>query len=115
MRSKYSFRSSISFGRRLTLRSAALAGLVLCALFVLHRGKPLRADAPPAATLVSPNGGTVRTGKPYFLWNADPLDRKKEDATPVPSRRRVLGNISPIDNEMHAGSNGRRNDGRSHE
>jgi hypothetical protein len=115
MRSKYSFRSSISFGRRLTLRSAALAGLVLCALFVLHRGKPLRADAPPAATLVSPNGGTVRIGKPYFLWNADPLDREKKRYHAGPVQTACPGTHLSIIDEVPAGSNGRRNDGRSHE
>ncbi len=71
MSSRYSPRSGFSYGRRLALRAAALAGLAVCALFVLQREKPLRADAPPAATLVSPNGGTVAIGKPYFLWNKE--------------------------------------------
>ncbi len=57
--------------RRLTLRLSLIGSFALGALVLLERGRPLEADAPPAATLVSPNGATVAIGKPYFLWNKE--------------------------------------------
>jgi hypothetical protein len=43
--------------------------------------RSLRADAPPATTLVSPDSVTVSIGKPYFVWD--------EEATAAEYRLRV--------------------------
>ena len=55
--------------RVLALRGAVVVSVAAGALALLQRGRTLQADAPPAATLISPNGGTVAIGKPYFRWN----------------------------------------------
>jgi hypothetical protein len=48
-----------------------LAAFAIGMLWVFLPERTLEADAPPAATLVSPNGVTVTVGKPYFLWNKE--------------------------------------------
>jgi alpha-tubulin suppressor-like RCC1 family protein len=58
-------------GRRFALRSALLAMVAVGALVLLQRGRTLEADAPPAATLVSPDGATLTIGKPYFVWDEE--------------------------------------------
>ena len=57
--------------RRLALRGAFVASFALGALVLLQRGRTLEADAPPAATLVSPDGATLSVGKPYFVWDEE--------------------------------------------
>ncbi len=61
--------SGSTFSRRRATLRALLAVAAIAALWAVLPERILEADAPPAATLVSPNGGTVTIGKPYFLWN----------------------------------------------
>lgn len=48
--------------RSLALRVTAIAVAAFVVLWFLGRGRTLQADAPPAATLISPNGTTVAIG-----------------------------------------------------
>jgi hypothetical protein len=56
---------------RLLGHTALFLGTALAVFWGVQRGRALRADAPPAATLVSPDGATVTVGKPFFVWDEE--------------------------------------------
>ena len=72
-----SFSGRSSERKRRSTRRRWIQGFVVgCALFgaalLLTKDRTLRAQTPPAATLVSPDGTTEPIGKPFFVWNEEP-------------------------------------------
>ncbi|MGH9333095.1 MAG: chitobiase/beta-hexosaminidase C-terminal domain-containing protein, partial [Vicinamibacteria bacterium] len=58
--------------RRMALRGTLVASFAVGGFVLLQRGRTLEADAPPAASLISPDGATVKIGMPYFVWDEEP-------------------------------------------
>jgi len=64
----FSIPGTIGKRRRNAARIVGLCLAITAVLVWKQWGKTLQAQAPSAATLISPDGTAVNLGKPFFLW-----------------------------------------------